>query len=166
LPDAARRAIRGGSTASKVVLGGQRIEVRRPRVRTVGAGALPLPTFTWAAGADPLNTATMSAIAAGAPTRRYARTVEGLPADERSSDTSSSAVSRRFVALSQQQLDERLQRRLDKLDLPVVMIDGIHLRASVILVALGIDSQGASTFSDCAKVPPKPRAWCARCCRT
>jgi putative transposase len=143
LPDAARRAIRGGSTASKVVLGGQRIEVRRPRVRTVGAGALPLPTFTWAAGADPLNTATMSAIAAGAPTRRYARTVEGLPADERSSDTSSSAVSRRFVALSQQQLDERLQRRLDKLDLPVVMIDGIHLRASVILVALGIDSQGS-----------------------
>jgi hypothetical protein len=28
---------------------------------------------------------------------------------------------------------------LDKLDLPVVMIDGIHFRGRVILVALGID---------------------------
>jgi putative transposase len=142
VPDATRQAVRGGTTRSKVVLGGQRLDVRRPRVRAVDAGELQLPTFTWAAGADPLNTATMSAIAAGVSTRRYARTVDQLPAVEHSSATSSSAVSRRFVALSQQQLDEWLQRPLDKLDLPVVMIDGIHFRDSVILVALGIDSEG------------------------
>ena len=33
VPDAARHAVRGGSTASQVVLGGQRIAVRRPRAR-------------------------------------------------------------------------------------------------------------------------------------
>lgn len=142
VPDATRRAVRGGTTASKVVLGGQRIDIRRPRVRAIEAGELQLPTFAWAANADPLNTATMSAIAAGVSTRRYAKTVDQLPADEHSSATSSSAVSRRFVALSQQQLDEWLHRRIDDVDLPVVMIDGIHFRDSVILVALGIDSQG------------------------
>jgi transposase-like protein len=51
-------------------------------------------------------------------------------------------VSRRFVELSQQQLHEWLTRRLDELDLAVVMIDGIHFRERVILVALGIDAQG------------------------
>jgi putative transposase len=142
VPDEARRAVRGGTTGSKVVLGGQRIDIRRPRVRAVDAGELQLPSFTWAAGADPLNAATMSAIAAGVSTRRYAKTVDRLPPQEHSSCASSSAVSRRFVALSQQQLDQWLHRRLDELDLPVVMIDGIHFRDSVILVALGIDSKG------------------------
>jgi len=142
VPDSARRAVRGGTTGTKVVLGGQRIDIRRPRVRALDAGELQLPTFAWAANADPLNTATMAAIAAGVSTRRYAKTVDRLPPDEHSSCTSASAVSRRFVALSQQQLDEWLQCRIDELDLPVVMIDGIHFRDSVILLAFGIDSQG------------------------
>ena len=142
VPDAARRAVRGGTTSSKVVLGGQRIDMRRPRVRALDAGEVQLPTFAWAAGVDPLNSATMTAIAAGVSTRRYAKTVDRLPPDEHSSATSSSAVSRRFVALSQQQLDEWLQRKIDTLDLPVVMIDGIHFHDSVILLALGIDSRG------------------------
>ena len=142
VPDAARRAVRGGSTSSRVVLGGQRIEIKRPRVRAVDAGELALPTFTWAAGADPLNAATMAAIAAGVSTRRYAGTLDELPPPEKALSTSKSAVSRRFVALSQEQLDEWLRRSLGELDLPVVMIDGIHFRDRVILVALGIDAQG------------------------
>jgi transposase-like protein len=51
-------------------------------------------------------------------------------------------VSRRWVALSQAQLHERLSGSLKDLDLPVVMIDGIHFRDRVILVALGIDARG------------------------
>lgn len=142
VPHGSRRAVRGGSTASRVVLGGQRIAIKRPRARAVDAGELQLPTFAWAAGADPLNAATMAAVAAGVSTRRYRSTVDALPPGQESSATSSSAVSRRFVALSQQQLDQWLSRRLDTLDLPAVMIDGIHFRDRVILVALGIDAQG------------------------
>lgn len=142
VPDSDRRAVRGGRTGSRVVLGGQRIAIKRPRVRCVDADELQLPTFTWAAGVDPLNAATMAAIAAGVSTRRYRSTVDALPPGEESSATSSSAVSRRFVALSQHQLDEWLSRRLDTVDLPVVVIDGIHFRDRVILVALGIDAQG------------------------
>jgi hypothetical protein len=135
VPDAARRAVRGGTTRSKVVLGGQRIDIGRPRARELDVEELQLPSFTWAANVDPLNTATMAAIAAGVSTRRYAKTVDQLPPDELSSATSSSAVSRRFVALSQQQLDEWLKRKLDTLDLPVVMIEGIYFCDSVILVS-------------------------------
>jgi hypothetical protein len=67
---------------------------------------------------------------------------EPVPEKHRPTAASKSAVSRRFVELSQQQLNAWLGRRLDELYLPVVMIDGIHFRERVILVALGIDAQG------------------------
>jgi putative transposase len=141
-PDDQRLAYRGGHTSSKVVLGGQRIAVKRPRMRAVDAGEMRLPSYEWAAAADPLERATMHAIAAGVSMRRYRTTLDELPADEQSSSTSKSAVSRRFVALSTEQMHEWLSRRLDELDLPVVMIDGIHFDERVILVALGIDAKG------------------------
>ena len=146
VPDSARSAVRGGSTNSQVVLGGQRISIKRPRARAVAAGVdageLDLPTYTWAANADPLNAATIAAVAAGVSTRRYRKAQEALPPPHNALSTSKSAVSRRFVALSQQQLAEWLGRSLSELDLVVVMIDGIYFGDGVILVALGIDTQG------------------------
>lgn len=142
VPDAGRRAVRGGTTHSAVVLGGQRIAVRRPRAREVDAAELSLPTFEWAAAIDPMNAATMAAVAANVSMRRYASTLEPLPESETTMSTSKSATSRRFVALSEKQLSEWLSQPLGKLDLPVVMIDGIHFRDRVILVALGIDTKG------------------------
>ena len=142
VPDARRRAVRGGSTASQVVLGGQRIAVRRTRARSTSEGELALPSFQWAACGDPLDAATMAAIAAGVSTRRYASTLEPVPAAHQPRAASKSAVSRRFVQLSQEQLAQWLARPIGELDLPVVMIDGIHFRDRVILLALGIDSKG------------------------
>ena len=75
-------------------------------------------------------------------TRRYEHTLDALPALEVQSAVSKSAVSRRFVALSSAQLTQWLSRRIDAIDLPVVMIDGIHFRDRVVLVALGFDVQG------------------------
>ena len=99
VPDATRRAVRGGTTASQVVLGGQRIAVRRPRARSLSEGELSLASFEWAAGGDPLDAATMAAIAAGVSTRRYASTQEPVPAAHRPRAASKSAVSSRFVQL-------------------------------------------------------------------
>jgi len=105
------------------------------------AGELSLPTFAWAAQADPLDAATIAAIAVGVSTRRYRTTLDRLPANEPQSSVSKSEVSRRFVALSTEQLSAWLSRRLD-IALPVVMIDGIHFQDRVVLVALGFDTQG------------------------
>lgn len=142
VPDEARRAVRGGSTASRVVLGGQRIAVRRLRARSLDEGEATLPAYEWAAAADPLDAATLAAIAAGVSTRRYAATQEPVAPRHRPAAASKSAVSRRFVALSQHQLKQWLGRRLDELDLPVIMIDGIHFGDRVVLLALGIDARG------------------------
>jgi transposase-like protein len=142
VPDVRRRATRGGHAAGAVVLGGQRIGIKRPRARSLEHGELHLPSYAWAAERDPLDAATLAAIAAGVSTRRYAGTLDELPPPEAPLSVSKSAVSRRFVALSQEQLGQWLSRSLKDIDLPVVMIDGIHFRDRVILVALGIDAKG------------------------
>lgn len=142
VPDPSRRATRGGNTRGAVVLGGQRIGIKRPRARSFEGGELQLATYEWAAEREPLDAATMHAIAAGVSTRRYAGTLDKLPPPEEPMSVSKSAVSRRFVALSQEQLTEWLTRSLKDVELPVVMIDGLHFRGRVILVALGIDDKG------------------------
>ena len=142
VPDAHRNAVRGGTTRSSVVLGGQRITVTKPRARSLERGELELPAFAWAAHMDPLDMATMASIATGVSTRRYAGTLDELPLPDEPVSVSKSAVSRRWVALSEKQLHEWLSGSLKELDLPAVMIDGIHLRDRVILVALGLDAKG------------------------
>ena len=141
-PDPDRRAGRGGHTRSWVTLGGRRVAIRRPRAQALVGEELALASFAWASGADPLNQATLAAIAAGVSTRRYQTTLDALPAADSQCSVSRSAVSRRFVALSAKRLAEWLSRRLEELDLRVVLIDGIHFRNQVVLIALGIDTKG------------------------
>lgn len=67
-PNPARSAYRGGHTRSQVTMGGQRIAIVRPRARSLDAAELTLPTFAWTTQRDPLDGATMAAIAAGVST--------------------------------------------------------------------------------------------------
>jgi transposase-like protein len=141
VPDAGRTAYRGGHTKTSVVLGGRRIRIRRPRARALEAQELSLPSFEWASQLDPLNAATLLAVAAGVSTRRYQMSLDPLPASQTHCSVSRSSVSRRFVALSAEQLSQWLTRRIE-VTLPAVMIDGIHFQERVVLVALGFDAQG------------------------
>lgn len=47
-PDSDRRAVRGGHTQSSLTLGGRRVAMRRPRVRSVAGEELSLASFGWA----------------------------------------------------------------------------------------------------------------------
>ena len=71
-----------------------------------------------------------------------AGTLDPVPADVTERATSSSAVSRRFVALSTKRLQAFLGRPLGELDLRVVCIDGKVFRDHCMVIALGIDTQG------------------------
>ena len=136
-----RPAWRGGSVDSQVTLGGRQIELPRLRVRSAD-GEVPLASFQWAAATDPLDEHTLAAVAAGVSTRRYAGTLDPVPADVTERATSSSAVSRRFVALSTKRLQSFLGRPLGELDLRAVCIDGKVFRDHCMVIALGIDTQG------------------------
>lgn len=140
--DPERRASRGGSTQSPVTLGGRRIPIQRLRARSVEGEELALPSYRWAADRDPLDQRTLEAIAVGVSTRHYARSLEALRSGEPERAISASAVSRRFVALSEQQLREWLAQPLEALDLRIVMIDGKVFQEHCVLIALGIAADG------------------------
>jgi transposase-like protein len=139
-PSAEREAQRGGSTRSLVVLGGRKIAMKRPRLRSLHGQERELPSYRWAADEDPLDRRTMEAIASGVATRKYPRVLDPLPAEEREVAVSRSAVSRRFVAESAEVVSTYLQRPLGELDLRVIAIDGIVFRDHTILIALGVTS--------------------------
>ena len=136
-----RRASRAGHAPSEVVLGGRKVALRRPRVRHAGQ-EVALPTFRAFAADDPLNRRVVEQILVGVATRQYGRSLEPLGPDVRTRGTSRSAVSRRFVAQTQAQLDAWRATPLAELDLAVLLLDGVHVGTHCIVVALGIDVTG------------------------
>jgi transposase-like protein len=77
-------------------------------------------------------------------TRRYRRTQEpvGEEVETAARSTSKSAVSRTFIERTRQALVELMSRQLADLRLTVMMIDGIELKERMMIVALGISTEG------------------------
>lgn len=143
--DPDRVAVRHGREAGQVTLGGRRVSVERPRIRSAdGRRELPLQTYQHFADRDPLTATVMERMLANVSTRRYRRTQEpvgeGVEAGARS--TSKSSVSRAFVERTRRALGELMARRLDDVRLAVLMLDGIELRGRVNIVCLGITTEG------------------------
>jgi putative transposase len=138
---AERAASRGGTVTSEVVLGGRKVQIRRPRVRADGH-EVALPTFEAFADTDPLNRRVVEQMLIGVATRQYGRSLEPAGTEVRTRGTSKSAVSRRFVAKTRSQLAAWRSTALETLDLVALLIDGVHIGEHCIVVALGIDHTG------------------------
>jgi putative transposase len=142
---ATRAAVRHGRERGSVTLGGRRVPVTRPRVRTAdGSGELPVTSYELFSSTEILGKMAMEKMLAGLSTRRYAVGLEpvGQRVAETFSATTKSAVSRRFVAMTETALAELLAADLSGLDLVALMIDGVHFAESCCIVALGIGIDG------------------------
>jgi transposase-like protein len=137
--DPARTASRHGSRPGQVVLGGRKVQVRRPRARTTDGSELPLRTWSHFASDDLLQERTVETMLAGLSTRRHRRALEPTGTEDRS--VSRSAVSRRFVERTRRSLAELLARLVPD-DLAVLMLDGVEVAGSTCLCALGIRADG------------------------
>jgi transposase-like protein len=137
-----RKATRAGSTRGELALGGRRISVPRPRVVDKEGREVPLSTWAELESNDPLDARALEQMALGVATRKYARSLETLPAGFDTRGTSKSSVSRRFVALTAEKLSEWTSRTLVDLDIWGVFIDGIYFGEHVVLCALGVDAAG------------------------
>jgi putative transposase len=140
-----RAAVRHGTQPGKVTLGGRRVRVDRPRVRSAdGAHELPLPTWQAFAATELLDQLTLERMLAKLSTRRYQVGLEpvGSAVEQAATGTSKSAVSRRFVAATEHALAELLAADLSGLDLVALMVDGIKVAEHTCVVALGITLDG------------------------
>jgi len=143
--DPERTAVRHGREAGEVTLGGRRVAVERPRVRSAdGAAEVRLRTYEYFADRDPLSRVVLERMLAGVSTRRYRRTQEpvGSQVEARERSTSKSSVSRTLIERTRRSLGELMGRRLDDVRLAVMMIDGLELQGRTNVVALGITTEG------------------------
>jgi putative transposase len=140
-----RTAVRHGGQGGSVTLGGRRVAVRRPRVRTAdGSGEVRLPSYELFSGTEVLGRMAMERMLAGLSTRRYGHGLEpvGEQVAAEAASTSRSAISRRFVAATETALTELMNADLSTLDLVVLMVDGVHFAQHTCVVALGIGVDG------------------------
>ncbi len=143
--DRARIAVRHGHESGEVTLGGRRVGVERPRVRSVdGREEVRLRTYEYFADRDPLTRSVLERMLAGVSTRRYRRTQEpvGSKVERAARSTSKSSVSRTFIERTRGALSELMNRRLDDVRLAVMMIDGLELQGRTNVVSLGITTEG------------------------
>src|SRR5512132_122698 len=111
-----------------VTLGGRRVPVRRPRVRTVGDDEyeLILASYEIFTSADLLADGVAARMLGGLSTRGYPVGLEpvGAQVEQAATGTSRSAVSRRFVTATAERLDQLLHRPLGGQRWLVVFLDG------------------------------------------
>ena len=140
-----RTAKRHGHEDGSMTLGGRRVQVRRPRMRSADdTRELPVQTYEYFADRDPLTRAVMDRMLAGVSTRKFAGVGEpvGLGVETEASATGKSSVSEMFVERTRTALEELMARRLDDVRLAVMMLDGMEVAEATHVVALGITTEG------------------------
>src|SRR3954453_22953221 len=109
-----RVAKRHGHEDGSMTLGGRRVPVRRPRVRTADdEHELPVQPYEYFADRDPLTRAVMDRMLAGVSTRKFAQVGEpvGLGVETEASATGRSSVSQMFVERTRSALGDLMGRR-------------------------------------------------------
>ena len=139
-----RTAVRHGTGKGSVTLGGRRVEVTRPRARTLDGDEVPLQAYSEFAADDLLRQVVLERMLAGVATRRHARIAEpiGKAVLDSASSTGRSAVSRRFIKQTETALADLLARDLTEQKIKVLMLDGEHMAGRCVIVALGITADG------------------------
>ena len=143
--DLDRTASRHGHEDGSMTLGGRRVSVSRPRIRSADdERELPVSSYEYFAGRDPLQRAVMDRMLAGVSTRKFARVGEpvGEQVERKATSTRKSTVSEMFIERTRTALGELMARRLDDVRLAGMMLDGLEIAGRVHVVALGITTEG------------------------
>ena len=130
-----------GTTKGAVVLGGRKVTVERSRGRYIAGGEVELATWEAFASEDLLRQVVVERMLAGVATRRHVDVAEPVGAVGGKA-LSKSAVSRRFVAATEQAVTEFLARDLSDLQVAVLMVDGLNVSDQMIIVAMVICADG------------------------
>jgi putative transposase len=140
-----RTAKRHGHEEGSMTLGGRCVKVDRPRVRSADdERELPVASYEYFAGRDPLTRAVMDRMLAGVSTRRFQSVGEpvGEEVEQASTSTGKSTVSEVFIERTRTALGELMGRRLDDVRVAVMMLDGLEIAGRTHIVALGISTEG------------------------
>jgi putative transposase len=129
---------RGGSDPGSVILQGQRVAVRKPRVKANGK-EVTLDSYAALQDFDLLCDRVIKHMISGVSTRNYEPLLEEISG---SAGLKKSSVSKAFKLGSMRSLEEINGRSLSSYSWLAVMIDSIHFASRAVTVAMGITTQG------------------------
>jgi transposase-like protein len=129
---------RGGSDPGSVILQGQRIAVKKPRVKADGE-EITLESYAALQDFDLLCDRVMKYMISGVSTRNYEPLLEEISG---STGLKKSSVSKAFKMGSEKALEEINGRSLSSYSWLAVMIDSVHFAGRAVTVAMGITTLG------------------------
>lgn len=142
VPNRERQAKRWGKEQGYCVIDGQKVPIRRTRVRGQDGGERQLGSYELFQRRGPLQAAVWDKMMRGLSTRNYGPVVKDFTD---AYGIEKSAVSEEFVEASREKLKELMERPLGELRLCAVLIDGTPFRDRQMMVALGIGMDGRKT---------------------
>ncbi len=128
-----------GSQPGCVQLADRKVKVKRPRLRHKTEGEVKVPAYERLRHDRGLGQHMLGALLRGVSTREYQ---EVLPQMAETVGVSRSAISRKAVEASAEQLKQLQERRWENAEILVIYIDGQRFGAHHILSAVGVDIEG------------------------
>ena len=128
-----------GSQPGRVQLADRKVKVQRPRLRHKTEGEVKIPAYEALRQDRGLGQHMLGALLRGVSTREYQ---EVLPQMAETVGVSRSAISRKAVEASTEQLKQLQERRWENVEILVVYIDGQRFAEHHILSAVGVDTEG------------------------
>lgn len=130
---------RWGKEDGYCVIDGQKVPIRRTRLRTKDHREQKLGSYELFQRSTPLQQTVWDKMMRGLSTRNYGAVVRDF---QEAYGIEKSAVSDNFIEASKEKLKELMERPLGKLRLCAVLIDGTPFRDRQMIVALGISNDG------------------------
>jgi putative transposase len=138
----ARRAHRWGKEKGYCVVDGQKVPIRRTRLRTADHREQRLGSYELFQRSGPLQLGVWDKMMRGLSTRNYSAVVKDF---QDAYGIEKSAVSENFIEASREKVKELMERPLGELRLCAVLIDGTPFKDRQMIVALGIGCDGRKT---------------------
>ncbi|MGH9555734.1 MAG: IS256 family transposase [Terriglobales bacterium] len=128
-----------GAQPGRVQLADRKVKVKRPRLRHKTAGEVKIPAYEMLRRDRGLGQHMLGVLLRGVSTREYQ---EVLPRMAATVGVSRSAISRKAVEASIEQLQQLQERRWDNVEILVIYIDGQRFAEHHIISAVGVDAEG------------------------
>lgn len=135
----ARQAYRWGFERGYCLVDGQRVPIRRPRIRQPDGSELPLSTYEKFQHASLVEETVWSNIMRGLTMRNYKEVIQQF------SDAyglEKSTVSEHFIEASRKKLEQLMARSLAHLQIVAMVVDGTIFKGQHLVAAIGIDAFG------------------------
>ena len=137
-----RRAHRWGREDGYCVVDGQKVPIRRTRLRTPDQREQRLGSYELFQRSGPMQAGVWDKMMRGLSTRNYGAVVKDF---QDAYGIEKSAVSENFIEASREKVKALMERPLGELRLCAVLIDGTPFKDRQMIVALGIGCDGAKT---------------------